>query len=43
MRKYLAFALLALALASAVAAAGGVTAFVTLETQVAMACATVGC
>jgi hypothetical protein len=43
MRTYLAFALLALALAGAVAAAGGVAAFVNMETQVAVACASVGC
>ena len=43
MRKYLAFALLALATVSAVVAAGGVAAFMTQETQIAEACANIGC
>ena len=42
MRKYLTLALLALAVAGAVAVAGGVAAFVTQQTQIAAACA-VGC
>jgi hypothetical protein len=42
MRKYLALALLALVLAG-ILATGGVTAFMTLETQLAAACTSVGC
>ena len=43
MSKYLAFALLALAVASAVEAAGGVAAFMVQQTQIGVACANVGC
>ncbi len=43
MRKYLAFALLAAALVGAVAATGGVAAFMTMEAQVAAACSNGGC
>ena len=43
MSKYLAFALLALAAAAAVEAAGGVAAFMTQQTQIAAACAKIGC
>jgi|GEM_PF-4361885 len=43
MSKYLAFALLALAVASAVEAAGGVAAYMTQQTRIGAACANVGC
>ncbi len=43
MRKYLPFALLALALASSVAVAGGVVALEDFEAQYSVACPTVGC
>lgn len=43
MSKYLAFALLALAVASAVEAAGGVAAYMTQQSQIGVACAKVGC
>ena len=43
MSKYLAFALLALAVAGAVEAAGGVAAYMAQQSQIAAACAKVGC
>jgi hypothetical protein len=43
MSKYLVFALLALAVGGAVEAAGGVAAFMTQQTRIAGACASVGC